>query len=56
MPAILTSISGKRWDRKIADGLHNTENAIARDARVWHLQCLPDGDAARTCHNAIKVS
>ena len=54
--AILTSISGKRWDRKIADGLHNTENAIARDARVWHLQCLPDGDAARTCHNAIKVS
>ena len=53
--AILTSISGKRWEKSIADALHNTENAIARDARVWHMQCLPDNDAARLCHEAIKV-
>ena len=53
--AILTSISGKRWEKSIADALHNTENAIARDARVWHMQCLPDNDAARICHEAIKV-
>lgn len=53
--AILTSISGKRWEKSIADALHNTENAIARDARVWHMQCLPDNDAARLCHETIKV-
>ena len=53
--AILTSISGKRWEKSIADSLHDTENAIARDARVWHLQCLPDNDAATTCHEAIKA-
>ena len=53
--AILTSISGKRWEKSIADALHITENAIARDARVWHMQCLPDNDAARLCHETIKV-
>lgn len=53
--AILTSISGKRWDKKIADGLHETENAIAMNAHVYHLQCLPDGDAARLCHETIKA-
>ena len=53
--AILTSISGKRWDKKIADGLHETENAIAMGSRIYHLECLPDGDAARLCHETIKA-
>ena len=53
--AILTSISGKRWEKSIADALHVTENAIAMGARVWNLQCLPDADAARLCHETIKV-
>ena len=53
--AVLTSISGKRWDKKIADGLHETENAIAMGARVYHLECLPDNAAAKICHEAIKA-
>ena len=53
--AILTSISGKRWERRIADALHNTENAIAMGAHVYHLECLPDNDAAKLCHETIKV-
>ena len=53
--AVLTSISGKRWDKKIADGLHETENAIAKDAHVYHLECLPDNDAAKLCHETIRV-
>ena len=53
--AILTSISGKRWERNIADALHATENAIAMGARVYHLECLPDNDAAKLCHETIKV-
>ena len=53
--AILTSISGKRWEKSIADALHVTENAIAMGARVWNLQCLPDADAARLCHETIKA-
>ena len=53
--ALVPSISGKRWDRKIADGLHETENALAMKVPTWYLECLPDEDAARTCNSAIRV-
>ena len=51
--AVMPSISGKRWDRRIADGLHDTENALAGSVPVWHLECLPDEEAARICNEAI---
>ncbi len=47
--ALVTSISGKRWDRSLADGLHATENSLAKYVPVWHLECLSDGTAARLC-------
>lgn len=47
--ALVPSISGKRWDAQIADGLHRTENWLAMNVAVWHLECLPDGEAARLC-------
>ncbi len=47
--ALVTSISGKRWDRSVADGLHATENSMAKTVPVWHLECLPDEAAARLC-------
>ena len=53
--AIVPSISGKRWDSKIADGLHETENALASSIPVWHLDCLPDADGARLCKETIAV-
>lgn len=34
--AVVPSISGKRWDSRIADGLHETENALAGNIPVWH--------------------
>ena len=51
--ALVPSISGKRWDKRIADGLHQTENALAMNVPVWHLDCLPDEAAAQLCHNTI---
>jgi hypothetical protein len=51
--AIVPSISGKRWDSKLADGLHDTENALATNIPVWHLDCLPDADAAHLCKDTI---
>lgn len=51
--ALVPSVSGKRWDRKIADGLHATENALASHVPVWYLECLPDEDAARVCREAV---
>jgi hypothetical protein len=51
--ALVPSISGKRWDRQMADGLHETENALAMNVPVWHLDCLPDEAAARLCAGLI---
>ena len=51
--ALVPSISGKRWDRTIADGLHETENALAMHVTVWHLDCLPDEAAAQLCASQI---
>ena len=47
--AIVPSISGKRWDKDLAEGLHETENLIAQHAPIWHLDCLPDEAAAQLC-------
>ena len=54
--ALIESISGKRWDERIADGLHQTENALASQVPVWHLECLPDEEAARVCNETITNS
>lgn len=51
--ALVPSISGKRWDKLIADGLHQTENALAMHVPVWHLECLPDEAAAQLCNKTI---
>ena len=53
--AVVASISGKRWDSVIADGLHKTENTLAEIIPMWHLDCLPDADAARLCKDTIAV-
>lgn len=52
--AIVPSISGKRWDKNMADGLHETENALAMSVPVWHLRCLPDRAAAELCYEKVK--
>lgn len=51
--ALVPSISGKRWDKAVADGLHETENALAMATPVYHLECLPDKEAARICEGEI---
>ena len=51
--ALITSISGARWDRGVADGLHATENGLAMNVPVWFLKCLPDEEAAKVCVEAV---
>ena len=52
--ALVPSISGKRWDKVIAEGLHETEEQLASHVPVWHLECLPDEEAARVCAEAVE--
>ena len=51
--ALIASISGKRWDSVLAEGLHETENLLATNASVWHLDCLPDEEAAVLCCGSV---
>lgn len=49
---LMSSISGVRWDKGMAEGLHDTENRLAQLVAVWHLDCLPDAAAAElSCSN-----
>ena len=47
------SVGGKVWDSRIAESLHQTENRLAQTIPMWHLECLPDEEAARLCHDTI---
>ena len=38
---------------EIDEGWHQTENALASTIPMWHLDCLPDKEAARLCHDTI---
>ena len=50
---IVTAISGKRWDRQIADSLHESENFLAQNTKMYKLDCLPDDGAAVLCKETI---
>ena len=52
---LVASISGKRWDERIANGLHQTENALASTVPMWHLDCLPDQAAAELCCSNVTM-
>ena len=54
--ALVQSISGKRWEVSIADGLHRTENTLVSQVPIWHLECLPDEEAAQLCYETIRNS
>ena len=54
--ALMPSISGKRWDKHVAGGLHETEELLAGEVPVWHLECLPDEAAALLCSSHIRQS
>ena len=42
-----------RWDSGANDALHKSVEKVISTVRCWHLECLPDEDAARTCYNAV---
>jgi hypothetical protein len=51
--ALVPAISGMRWNKLMAGGLHETEDLLAQLVPVWHLDCLPDEGAALLCHQTI---
>ena len=51
--AVVESIGSKVWDNRIAEGFHQTTNRLAQTIPMWHLECLPDEEAARLCHDSV---
>ncbi len=50
---VVPGISGKRWDRALADALHATEDALIQKVPVYLLRCLPDEAAAQLCCKTV---
>ena len=40
-------------DEDIDKGMHQTKDKLAQTIPMWHLECLPDEEAARLCYDTI---
>lgn len=40
-------------DIAVAEGMHQTKDRLAQTIPMWHLECLPDEEAARLCYETI---
>lgn len=51
--SLMPACSCMRWDRKSTDALHKTVEKVIKVVKGWHLECLPDADAAHVCCSAV---
>lgn len=51
--ALLPSCSCMRWDAGATEALHKTVEKVIMSVGSWHLECLPDEEAAHVCCAAV---
>ena len=51
--SLMPACSCMRWDRRSTDALHSTVEKVIKQVKGWHLECLPDADAAFVCNSAV---
>ena len=51
--SLMPACSCMRWDRRSTDSLHKTVEKVIMRVGGWHLECLPDADAANVCSEAV---
>lgn len=51
--AVRPAASSMKWERDQADGLHHALQELLICTSVYHLQCLPNEEAARLCCHTI---
>ena len=51
--SLMPACSCMRWDRRSTDALHKTVEKVISKVGGWHLECLPDADAAEVCRSAV---
>ncbi len=52
--SILPAASGIRWNRRIMDAITGTVEQVVMHTPCYHLDCLPDPDAALVCRAGIE--
>jgi hypothetical protein len=52
--SFMPSCSCMRWDPRATDTLHKSVEKVISAIRCWHLECLPDEEAARICCAAVE--
>ena len=53
MNLFVSSADKRYFGSRIADKMHQLEERLASTIPMWHLECLPDEEAARLCHDTI---
>lgn len=51
--SLLSSCSTMIWDKATYDAICETVSGMARVVPSYHLQCLPDAEAAQLCHQTV---
>lgn len=52
--SLMPACSCMRWDGRSVYALHKTVESVIGVAPCWHLECLPDQDAAILCSTTVK--
>lgn len=52
---IITSVSGTRWNERVRNGQHKTAMKLLHYVPFYHLMCRPDIEAAKLCHDGVKI-
>lgn len=52
---LLPSMSSMKWDHRVYTAVCDTIIALIEKVGVYELGCLPNGDAAHVCYNAVAV-
>ena len=53
--SLMPACSCMRWDGRSVSALHSTVEKVIGRVPCWHLECLPDRDAAILCNSAVKT-
>lgn len=52
--SLMPACSCMRWDGRSVSALHQTVEKVIGTVPCWHLECLPDRDAAVLCNSTVK--
>jgi hypothetical protein len=52
--SLMPACSCMRWDGRSVSALHRTVEKVISNVPCWHLECLPDKDAAVLCNSTVK--